>query len=801
MSVRQQDSEAAAHEFFEHALIGMARTTPTGRFTQVNRALCEMLGYTRAELLALGREDVTHPEDIAQSRAFVASLIAGPRAAPTLEKRLLRKDGSVVFVRLSATVVRGADGEPLCFLTQLIDVSEQRRRLELQDAQAHVLEMVATGEPLSAVLHEIVRRAEVLNPDVRASVLLLSADGLTLHSGAAPSLPAAYSERIDGLRIGVGVGSCGTSAATGRRVVVEDVRNHPYWAPYQELVEVGAFGACWSEPILDAGGRVLGTFAMYYREPRAPGPADLEFAEGMARLAGIAIARRRAEQALRESEARLRITLDSIADAVIATDAEGRVTGLNPVAEQLTGWAGSEALGRPLPEVFRVEQADALEAFEQALRQGRTVVPAQARVLLGRDGRPRRIAESAAPIRGSEGAIVGAVLVFRDVSAAHELQERLRQAQKMEAVGQLAGGVAHDFNNLLVAILGNAELLTMSLRPASPEAELAGEILGAGKRAADLVRQLLAFSRKGRMQSVAVDLHALIREVVALLSRSIDKRIEVATDLQARGATVIGDPSQLQNALLNLGLNARDAMPSGGRLAIATREVELDGDPGAPAPAIELSVSDTGVGMSPAVRERIFEPFFTTKDQGRGTGLGLAGVYGTVHNHGGRIQVASEPGQGTTFRVVLPLSSDAQMSAPAAGALPAAEGAPVKGQGRVLVVDDEEAVRSYAGRALKELGYAPTLCKDGGEALALFETRSREFDLVVLDLMMPVLSGLDTFRRMKAIRPDVRVLVSSGFSQPDTAHTLLKEGVVGFLSKPFQLDELARELARVCPAR
>ncbi|MHC4718217.1 MAG: hybrid sensor histidine kinase/response regulator, partial [Planctomycetota bacterium] len=337
------------------------------------------------------------------------------------------------------------------------------------------------------------------------------------------------------------------------------------------------------------------------------------------------------------------------------------------------------------------------------------------------------------------------------------LEEQLRQSQKMEAIGELAGGVAHDFNNLLTGIMGNAQLLDMRLARESEESGYATEIVRAATRAADLTRQLLAFSRRGPVQTVPVDVHEVVAEVVKLLSHSIDRRIELAEDLQASPSCVMGDPSHLQNAILNLAVNARDAMPEGGRLQFATRNVVLDEEycrlrAGQlyPGPHVEISVSDTGVGMDAELQERIFEPFFTTKSAGKGTGLGLATVYGCVRAHGGIIDVYSEVGKGSTFKVLLPL---AEVEAEAA----ASEGEPIKGAGHILLVDDEDLVRNFAAKALRGLGYTVTTAADGVDALDLYRRRHGEFDAVILDLIMPRLSGQDTFRLMKEIDPHVRV--------------------------------------------
>jgi signal transduction histidine kinase/ActR/RegA family two-component response regulator len=370
-------------------------------------------------------------------------------------------------------------------------------------------------------------------------------------------------------------------------------------------------------------------------------------------------------------------------------------------------------------------------------------------------------------------------------------------ALKMEAIGRLAGGIAHDFNNILTAIQGNAELLQMDGFCQAERDDMVIQILQSARRAAEVTRQLLDFARKGTFQIVAVDTATIIEQTVALLSHSIDKRIDIKLDLQADPPGVLADPSQIENALVNLGMNACDAMPNGGVLTFATRNIVLDEESQVNydgemvlGPYVEVCVCDTGSGMDSETRNRIFEPFFTTKDMGKGTGLGLASVYGCMKSHYGHIQVDSHPGQGTTFRVLLHAAEAACVS----GDGPACQNV-IRGTGHVLVVDDEGIVREFAATALQKLGYSVSLCVDGAEAVEYFKACHQGIDLVILDLAMPILNGPDTFRELKKIDPDVKVLISSGFSQNETTNALVEDGALGLLRKPFRIGELAQMVA------
>jgi signal transduction histidine kinase/CheY-like chemotaxis protein len=383
----------------------------------------------------------------------------------------------------------------------------------------------------------------------------------------------------------------------------------------------------------------------------------------------------------------------------------------------------------------------------------------------------------------------------RDLEVAHREQRRAeeaqRQSQKLEAVGLLAGGVAHDFNNLLVAILGYADLLAAEAKPGSVVEEAARTISQAARRAAELTRQLLAFARLGRHRQERVDVHDVAREVVALLGRTLEKSIRVETSLSAPEHAVRGDPNQLQQVFVNLALNARDAMPDGGVLRVETSLEEVGApapDGLAPGPHVAVVVSDTGVGIPPELQGRIFEPFFTTKADGRGTGLGLATVYGIVKAHRGAVRLRSAPGQGSRFSVLLPLDrGDA-----AADATPEPRGAP-RGSGVVLVVDDEELVRATAGRVLASLGFEPVLVA-GGEAALAWLARSPRPAAVLLDLAMPGMDGGACFRELQARHPGLPVVISSGFARNGRAQELVDAGAAGFVQKPYRVEELARAL-------
>lgn len=388
------------------------------------------------------------------------------------------------------------------------------------------------------------------------------------------------------------------------------------------------------------------------------------------------------------------------------------------------------------------------------------------------------------------------IVMLTDATEKEQLEEQVRASQKLEAMGRLASGVSHDLNNLLTPILGNAELLLMDdMCGIEDRRALVQEIVNASIKAAELTKQLLAYARKGKFQVVAVDIHQVIHAISGLLQRSMGKHVVIREDLQAARPVIMGDPSQIHGALLNLGVNARDAMPTSGTLVLSTRMVIADNETCrglsheiTPGQYVEIRVSDTGTGMTKEVRKHLFEPFFTTKQVGKGTGLGLAAVYGCIKNHHGTIRVESEPGKGTTFFILLPsvgkaVVEDHKISTYA------------HGTGHILLVDDEETVRSFIGKTLEKLGYRVTLCPDGASAVELFKEHHDEIDLVILDIIMPGLDGNETMAILKTIDPAVRVLIESGYATDKTVSECMQKGALGFLAKPCQIEDLAKAVA------
>jgi signal transduction histidine kinase/CheY-like chemotaxis protein len=384
-----------------------------------------------------------------------------------------------------------------------------------------------------------------------------------------------------------------------------------------------------------------------------------------------------------------------------------------------------------------------------------------------------------------------------EITEQKRLQNQLYQSQKMDVVGQLAGGIAHDFNNMLAGIMAAAELLKLRLPNDEKNQKMINTIIDATTRSADLTRELLTFSRKGASVSNPVQIHDTITAVMSLLERTIDKKIQLISQLEGESPVILGDQSQLQNALLNLGINARDAMPNGGTLTYSTAIRDLDsaacrtlGTSLAPGRYLEIAVSDTGVGMAKELMGHIFEPFFTTKAIGKGTGLGLAAVYGTIQSHRGDLHVQSEPGIGSIFKIYLPLIEECSVHQVCS--LEA-----ISGSGGILLVDDEEILRNIGRDLLENLGYTVHLAENGEHALEVFAEYHGEISLVMLDMMMPVMGGKEAFLRLREHSPKLKILFCSGFSHDGTGDELVKLGASGFIQKPYNRSELSRAVAEV----
>jgi len=506
--------------------------------------------------------------------------------------------------------------------------------------------------------------------------------------------------------------------------------------------------------------------------------------------------RHRVQEALTRSEQLFRALVEKSSDGIAMIDSRGRIVYLSPAAARCLGYEANELTGRPVGDFI---DADELERQADVIAKGIAAgaslsIPLRARA---RDGSGRHL-ESIVTNHTADPAIGGYIVNYRDVTERVVLEEQLRQAQKMEAVGQLAGGIAHDFNNILTAIIGNVNVIAESVPQTDPHFSRLTAIDKAARRAADLTNRLLGYSRRSTLHLRPCDINRVLRDCLALLRPTIDPRIVFNLQLDDDCWPAMADEDLISQVITNLSLNSRDAMPRGGQLTLSTANV-----PGSselvrrfaiehPDDFVRVTVSDTGVGMSPNVRSRVFEPFFTTKPLGEGTGLGLAMAYGIMKAHGGWITCHSEEGVGTTMDLLLPRSLHAVEAAatPSAAPLPARD----KSAGQtVLLVDDEPAIRTLGRFILEQQGYRVLVAEDGLDAIETYREMADRVQLVILDLTMPRLSGQDTHKRLREINPAVRVLFSSGYSAD---HLGPLDDTVGFINKPYRPADLVQAVRK-----
>jgi PAS domain S-box-containing protein len=599
-------------------------------------------------------------------------------------------------------------------------------------------------------------------------------------------------------------GPTGTASRQGRAVIANDIANAPLMAPWRLAALERGYAAAAAFPLWERG-MVRWTLNLYAEEPDFFDPSEVELLETIAADLSYALAaiyqekqRRQADLALAEEKERLAVTLKSIGDGVITTDTGGYIVLMNQVAEDLTGWSQEQAVGMPLAEIYTVIAERSRQTAESPVAtvlkvNGIVDMPGE-RLLLSRHGREVSIADRGSPIRNADGAIIGVVVVFRDVTDRRKLEDELLKSRKLESLGVLAGGIAHDFNNLLASILGSVSLAAAVVDPGERIHRRLLEAEKACLRARDLTQQLLTFAKGGVPVKTTTAITDVITESASLSTAGAHVRCEF--DFAADLWPVAIDEGQVNQVFNNLIINAEQASPDGGIIAIQAENVYFRDEAFGllpPGPYVVVRVSDHGSGIAPEHLPRIFDPYFTTK--ANGNGLGLASAYAIIRKHDGHIDVASVPGQGTTFTIYLPASpSETERRA-------RMEESVISGKGRILVMDDSPSIRDLLGEMLAFLGYTVAYAADGNEAIDAY-ARARQdeqpFAAVIMDLTIPGgMGGKEATRQLLAIDPEARVIVSSGYSNDPIMSDYQQFGFKAVIAKPYRISDLGNVLAAV----
>jgi len=756
---RLRESEERFRAVFENAAIGIDVVDSNGRFLQVNRSLAEMLGYTEDELLNLTIFDVSHPDDVDVSRIKHEKMVNGETESYRFEKRYMRKSGDILWADVSVSAVRGPDGAYVATVGVIADITNRKQaETELQKSN-DLLRAIIEAAPTAIAGLDLDGNVQLVwNP---AAEKMLGWRAEEVMGRLLPSVPAESQEEFRGFRERI---------RSGKTLDGVEVRRKKRDGT---LIDYSIYAS----PLHDAECRITGNICV---------------------LVDITD-RKRAEQALRASEEKYRTLFEESIDGVYSVLRDGRITDANASFCDVFGYTREAMIGKDMHELY-VDPADR-QRFQKEIEKRGFAKDYEVK-LRKRDGTQVDCQLTSSAHFGRDGSIIGYRGILRDMTLQKALQRQLLQAQKMESLGTLAGGLAHDFNNLLQVIIGYSDMLLFNKKRTDREYEGLHAIRQAGRDGAELAKGILAFSRRLEPNTRPVNLNNELGRVQKMLERTVPKMIRIEMLLADNLMTVNADPGQMEQILLNLAVNAQHAMPDGGRLTIETANVILDEDYSRthldvdPGRYVLLSVSDTGLGMDKEVLEHIFEPFYTTKGVDEGTGLGLAMVFGIVKSHKGHINCYSEPGAGTTFKIYLPaIVREIEQDVAVTGQMPAF------GTETILLVDDEEPIRKVGEEMLRMAGHTVLTATNGREALEIYRSDQDRIALVLLDLMMPEMGGKQCLEELFKINKRVKVVIASGYSANGPTKDALAAGAKGFVGKPYDIRQVLEVVRGVLDAK
>ncbi len=736
-----RESEDKFRHIFEFSNIGNSITLPSGEI-EVNKAACEMVGYSQDELNTRRWQDITHPDDINLTQKVLDSLISGEKPAARFVKRFIHKNGSIVWADVSTSVRRDQNGKPLYYMSSIVDMTE-RKQME---------------EQVKTVAREWTESFDAIN------------DMITIHDADFNIIRA------------------NKAAEKGLGLGMRDILTNKCYKSYHGMgcPPEGCPSCQTLKTGVSSSAEVFESHLNKYIEIKAmPRFGPNHAIIGVVHVVRDITERKKYEQTLVDYQDRIKLILDSAAEGIYGLNLEGNCTFCNMASVRSLGYHDPhELIGKNIHELIHHTKADGAffpkeECIAHKAMLAGEYYHSDREPLWRKDGSGFPAEFWVHPILKND-VIQGTVVSFVDRTEHISIENQLRQAQKMEAIGTLAGGIAHDFNNILSAIIGYGHVILMQMAKDDPHRLHIGHMLESADRAAVLTQSLLTFSRKQVIDRKPVDLNKVLQGVEKFLVRVIGEDVEIRMVLGDVVFTVFADAGQLEQVFMNLATNARDAMPNGGLFTIESATVSLDsgfvaahgyGKPGAYA---VVSITDTGMGMSEEIRKKIFEPFFTTKEVGKGTGLGLAMVYGIIKQHEGFINVYSEPGKGTTFKIYLPLIKTAALEE----RQPVIAEYPKGGTETILLAEDDVNLRKLNVIVLEQMGYTVIPANDGEDAVVKFMENKKRIQLLLFDVIMPKKNGYEAYDEIKRIRPDIPVLFASGYS-PDMLRQkqLIGEGV------------------------
>jgi PAS domain S-box-containing protein len=776
----------------------------TLRFKFVNTGGLRNIGYSMEELASMTPIDIKPEYTEEPFRAMVQPLVSGEREVLVIETVHRRKDGSDYPVEVHLQLVSAAAG--IVFLAIVNDITERKRAEErirkgfkletaLRRIDAKILKGADFREALGIACDAIVDMGYhmcwvgLAEPDF--SVRPIEWRGF--DTDYLDRMIFRWDESPEGM------GPTGIAIRTGRPYVCPDILTNGIYAPWRSEAVKRGFRSSASIPLNSGKGQALGILHVYGKSEKGIPPEDVHILEMFAQQCALALVSARRIEEFRAFHRRLTSHIERMPLGYIAHDREFRIVEFNPAAERIFGWSSAEATGKHPFELFLPREIQAhVSGIWSKLREGDNSSVDSVGPAIRKDGTTIICEWFNTSLRDATGAITGLTTLVHDITEKVHLEKQLQMAQKMESVGTLAGGIAHDFNNALTGIVGFGELLRIRMAGDEQAVHDLDEILRCAERASTLTRQLLAYARRQVIEPVNLNLSALVADLMKFIGKVVGEHIEVKTSLEKNVPTIHADGGQIEQVVMNLCLNARDAMPEGGRLVVETEDVYLEEEYVRQNPYMKtgryalLTVSDTGVGMDEKTRERVFDPFFTTKGPDKGTGLGLAMVYGIVKQHGGFIHLYSEPGKGTAFKVYFPAIEAPPDAVPAIRREEIVRG----GNETILLAEDEEAIRALAERILTGFGYTVLVARNGEEAIEMFR-QNKEIVLAVLDVVMPRKGGREAFEEMHKQNPRLKVIFMSGYTSNGIHDSFVLIAGMPFLQKPFGPTILARKIREV----